>query len=191
MANVVVKFADDVAQRQATTNPSGHYWFITLAPGTNFTLTFNQSDNLRLTPTPQVASLAWVEGILPTGVDIINLPDFEVSIFLNGMIFELQIPSDGSSYSASAISASNPILFNWSLYSQGGTYKVQLGPNGSDVPIWSSNQLASNTYMWDGTLDDGTHITQGSYWWRVSVTKSLGNYILVVFTQQFHIQFSP
>jgi hypothetical protein len=191
VANVVVEFADDVAPRQATTNPSGHYWFITFAPGVNFTLTFKQSDNLRLTPTPQVASLAWIEGTMPTGVNIIDLPDLEVSINLNGIAFELLSPADGSTYSASSISTSNPIQFNWSLYSQGGTYMVQLGPNSSDVPIWSSSQLSSTSYMWNGTLNDGTHISQGSYWWRVSVTKSLGNYILVVFTQQFHIQFNP
>ena len=191
VANVVVKFADDLAARQATTNPGGHYWFITLVPGASFTLTFNQSDNPRLSPTPEISSLAWIEGTLPSGVDIIDLPDFEVSTNLNGMIFELLTPPDGSSYSASAISASNPIQFNWSLYSLGGVYMVEVGPNGSDVPIWSSSQLAATSYMWNGTLDDGTHITQGTYWWRVSVTKSLGNYILIVFTQQFHIQFNP
>jgi hypothetical protein len=193
VANVVVEFADDIAPRQATTNPSGHYWFITLAPGANFTLTFNQSDNPRLTPTPEIASLAWIEGTLPTGVNIIDLPDFEVSINLSGMFFELFAPVNGSTFSASVISASNPIPFTWSLYSQGGTYMVQVGPDGSDVPIWSSNQLAATNYnyMWNGTLDDGTHITQGTYWWRVAATKSLGNYVLVIFTQQFHIQFNP
>jgi hypothetical protein len=191
VANVVVEFADDVAQRQATTNPGGHYWFVTLAPGTNFTLKFNQFDNLGLTPTAEVASLAMIEGTLSTGATVIDLPDFEVSINLNGMLFNLQTPADGITYSAAAISASNPIQFNWSLYNQGGSYKVQLGLNGSDVPVWSSSQLASTSYMWNGTLDDGAHITQGSYWWRVSVTKSLANYILVVCTQQFDIQFNP
>jgi hypothetical protein len=191
VANVVVEFADNSAPRQAHTNPGGHYWFITLAPGTNFTLTFKQSDNLRLTPTSEVASVARITGTLPTGVNIIDLPDFEVSIYLNGNLFELQTPADGNSYSATAISASNPLQFDWSLYSQVGTYMVQLGPNGSDVPIWSSSQLAPTNYMWNGTLDDNTHITQGSYWWRVFVTKSLGNYSLIVFTQQFHIQFNP
>jgi hypothetical protein len=191
LANVMVRFADDVTPRQAITNPGGHYWFITLAPGTNFTLTFDQSDNPRLTPTPEIASLVWVEGTLPTGVDIIDIPDFEVSVNLNGMTFQLQTPIDGSSYSAAAISASNPLQFTWSLYSQGVTYKAQLGPNGSDKPIWSSSQLASTNLMWNGTLDDGTHIPQGSFWWRISVTKSLANYTLIVFTQQFHIRFSP
>jgi Carboxypeptidase regulatory-like domain len=191
VANVLVEFADDVSPRQTTTNSSGHYWFTTLAPGADFTLTFNQSDNRRLTPTAQVASLAWIEGTLPTGVDIIDLPDFEVSTNLNGMFFELLTPSNGSSFSASAISASNPIQFAWSLYSTGETYMIQLGTSGSNDSIWSYNQPSSTSYMWNGTLDDGTHIKQGSYWWEVSVTKSLANYVLVVFTQQFQIQFNP
>ena len=174
--------------RQATTIFGGHYWFITLAPGTNFTLTFNQSDNPRLTPTPEVASLAWIEGTLPTGVNIIDLPDFEVSINLNGIFFELQTPVGWNllfCLSHQCIQ-SNPIYLVTLL--PGRNLYVQLGPNGSDVPIWSSSQLASTNFMWNGTLDDGTHITQGTYWWRVSVTKSLGNYILVVFTQQFTIR---
>ena len=191
VANVVVEFTDDVTPRQAGTNPGGHYWFTTLAPGTNFTLTFRQSDNPQMIPITEIASLAWIEGTLPTGVNIIDLPDFEVSVNLNDMIFELQTPADGASYSAAAISTSNPIQFNWSLYNQGGSYQVQVGPDGSNDPIWSSNQLATTSFMWNGTVDDGTHITQGAYWWRVGVTRSLGNYIVVIFTQQFEMQFTP
>ncbi len=191
VANVVVVFADDVSPRQAGTNQGGHYWFITLAPGTNFTLTFNQADNLKLIPTSEVASLAKIEGTLPTGVDLIDLPDFEVSLDLNGFLFELQTPVDGVAYSASAISTANPVQFNWSLYSLGGTYQVQVYPSGSNEPIFSSSQLAASSYMWNGTLDDGSHITQGTYWWRVAVTKSLGNNIVIIFTQQFDLIFNP
>ena len=191
VANVVVKFADDVAPRQASTNLGGHYWFITLAPGANFTLTFNQPDNPRLTPTSEVASLAWIEGTVPTSGGIIDLPDLEVSINLNGVIFELQNPADVTSFSASSISSSNPIQFIWSLYNQGESYYIELGPKESDEPIWSSDELASNNFMWNGTLDDGSHIAQGIYWWRVAAIKPLGNYFLVVYTQQFHISFTP
>jgi len=191
VANVVMVFADDVAERQAGTNQGGHYWFITLAPGTNFTLTFNQADNLRLIPTAEVASLAKIEGTLPTGVDLIDLPDFEVSLNLNGSLFELQAPVDGAAYSASAISTAIPVQFNWSLYSLGGTYQVQVSPTGSDTPIFSTSQLAASSYMWNGTLDDSTHITQGTYSWRVVVTKSLGNNIVMIFTQQFDLVFNP
>ena len=191
VANVVVEFQDDVASRQSTTNSGGHYWFTTLAPGTTFSLTFNQGDNPRLTPALEIASLAWIEGTLPTGINIIDLPDFEVSTNLNGMIFQLQTPVDGATYSAAAISSSNPIQFIWSLYNQGVSYHVELGPNASDQPIWTSSEVPSNNLMWNGTLDDGTHISQGAYWWRVAMTKSLGNYALVIYTQQWDILFNP
>jgi hypothetical protein len=107
------------------------------------------------------------------------------------MIFELQTPVDGATYSAAAISPYNPIQFTWSLYNQGGSYHVELSPNGRNDPIWTSSLLASTNIMWNGTLDDGSHISEGAYWWRVAVTKSLGNYVLDIFSQQFDILFNP
>jgi hypothetical protein len=191
MPNVVVSFADDVTSRQSTTNAGGHYSFITLAPGTNFILTFKQSDNPGLTPTTNIASLEWIEGTLPTNLNPIDFPDLEVSINLSGMIFQLISPVNGATYSASAISSSNPLQFSWTLYSLGGSYSVELGPNGVDQPIWVTGQLASTSSMWNGTLTDGTHIAAGNYWWRVAVTKSLGGYIQVIHTQRFDLLFNP
>jgi hypothetical protein len=191
VANVVVEFQDDVAPRQSTTDSSGHYRFTTLAPGTTFSLTFNQGDNPQLTPVLEITSFAWIEGTLPTGINIITLPDFEVSINLNGMIFELQTPVDGATFSAAVISSSNPLQFIWSLSNLGESYRVELGPNGSDESVWISGQQASTNIMWDGTLDDGTHISQGAYWWRVAVTKFPGNYVENIYTQKFDILFNP
>jgi hypothetical protein len=191
MANVVVDFADDAAPRQDTTDPSGHYHFISLAPGTSFSLTFNQVDNPQLAPTAEVASLAWIEGTLPVGSNIIQLPDFEISLNINNILFEPQSPADGAAYSAAAIGQSNPIQFNWTVYNQAVSYYVELGLNGNDQPYWSSNDTTQTSVMWDGILDDGSHISQGGWWWRVAATKSLGNYTLVVYTQQRHIIFIP
>ncbi len=190
VANVLVRFADDAAPRQGTTIQGGHYSFTTLAPGTSFKLTFEQADNPSLAPATEVTSLALIEGNLPTGVNPIDLPDLEISINLNGLLFEPETPLNGSSYPASVINAANPVQFIWALYSQGGSYHIELGPTGSDEPIWTSNVIYTNNFMWDGTLSDGMHITQGTYWWRVSATKSLGNYIAVIFTQQFNISFT-
>lgn len=191
VANVVVGFEDDVAPRQSTTNPTGHYWFTTLAPGTTFSLTFLQSDNPQLNPASNITSLARIRGTLPVGVDIIDLPDFEIGINLIGMLFELQTPVDGAAYSASAISSTYKLQFIWTLYSLGGSYHIEIGSQGSDQPLWTSSQIASTNYPWDGTLSDGTHIIQGTYWWRVAVTKSLGNYVVVIFTQPRDLVFNP
>jgi hypothetical protein len=185
--NVVVSFEDDVAARQSTTNTGGHYSFITLAPGTYCILTFEQSDNPGLTPTTEIASLAWITGALPTNTNPIEIPDLEVSINLNEMIFQPNTPVDGAAYSANIISVTNPLQFSWSLYSVGGSYSVELGPNGEDQPVWISGQVTSTSTMWNGTLADGTHITTGNYWWRVAVTKSLGNYSFVVYTQLYDL----
>jgi hypothetical protein len=191
VANVILNFTDDAAPRQAITGLGGHYTFRTLAPGTNFTIVFKQSQNPSLTPPGDIASMARIEGTLPIGANPISIPDLEISIFLNGIDYGLQNPVDGAAYSASAINANNPLQFLWSLYAGGGAYHIELGPNGSDVPAWTSSLIASSSYYWDGTLDNGSHITQGTYWWRVSVTRSLGNYVEVIYTQPFDLLFNP
>ncbi len=190
-ANVVVEFKDDIDPRQASTNLTGHYWFTSRAPGTSFTLTFKHSINPNLVPAVEVSSLAVVNGNLPTGINIIDLPDFEVSLNLHGALFETLSPMDGAAYSASVIGPNNKIPFAWTLYFLGGSYHVELGPTGSDQPIWRSDQLVSTYAMWDGTLNDGTHISQGTYWWRVAVTKSLGNYVVDLYTPPWDITFNP
>ncbi len=191
MPNVVIRFEDDTPQRQSSTNAGGHYSFVTLAPGSNFLLTFKQSDNLGLTPAAEITSLALIKGTLPTAVNPIDIPDLEISINQSGMLFALLSPVDGVAYPAGAINASTPLPFSWSLYNQGGSYSFELGPNGVDQPTFITGQQAATSYLWDGTLTDGTHITAGNYWWRVAVTKSLGNYVLVLYTQPFDITFNP
>jgi hypothetical protein len=191
VANLVVSFKDDTPSRKALTDSSGHYWFITLAPGSAFTLTFNQSDNPQVTPAAEITSLARIEGNLPTGVNIIDLPDFEISLNLNGMLFELQSPVNGATYPASAINLSYPIPFTWSLYNLGGSYHVELISSETDELVWSSGQLASTRLNWDGTLNDGTHISEGIYYWRVAVTKSLGGYVVDIFSQPWNLLINP
>ena len=191
IANVVVEFTDDDPPRKRTTNSDGHYSFITLAPGTTFNLAFNQADNPHLTPVPEIASFAWIEGTLPTGDTSIELPDLEVSINIDGMIFRLVTPVDGASFSAAVISPSNPIQFTWTLYNQGNTYFIELGPNGNDEPVWISGDTTTTSLMWNGILNDGSHISEGAYWWHVGVNKTLGNYELIAFTHEWDLIFNP
>jgi hypothetical protein len=190
VANVLVEFEDDTPSRQYSTDSSGHYWFTTLAPGTSFSVTFDQSDNPDLTPADQISSLAWFEGSLPTGIEVIDFPDFEISLYLNGMIYELQFPLSGAAYSASATTSSTRIPFSWTLYSLGGSYHIELIDYDTNELVWSSNQLASTSYSWDGTLNDGSHITEGTYYWRVAVTRSLGNYVVKIFSQEWFLIFN-
>jgi hypothetical protein len=191
VVGATVEFKDDVAPRQSTTDQKGYYSFITMAPGTEYKLSFNQDDNPQLVPAAHVTSLAWIEGTLPTTANPIILPDLEISLKLEDVLFELQAPIDGATYSASAISSSNPIQFIWTLYNPGGSYHVELYSFFSDQPIWTSNQTGLTNSMWDGTLEAGSHITEGNYWWRVAVTRSAGNNVVLIFTQPLDILFSP
>jgi hypothetical protein len=191
VANILVEFADDDPPRDASTNSGGRYSFITLSPGTTFTLSFSQADNPQLIPVSEVAPIAWIEGTIPIGIDTIDLPDLEVSLNTEGIFFELQTPVEGATFSAAAISPTNPIQFIWSPYNQGNSYHVELGKNGSADPIWTSSETDLTNLWWNGTLDDGGHITEGTYWWQVAVRKTLGDYTLVVYTQKSDLIFNP
>jgi len=191
VANAVVEFTDDTPARKRTTSSGGHYSFITLAPGTSFTLLFNQVDNPQITPVSEIASLAWIEGTLPTGIDTISLPDLEVSLNVGGINFEPLTPPDGATFSAAVISPANPLQFSWTLYNQGVSYYVELGVNGSEDSIWTSPEIVTNNWMWNGRLDDESHISEGNYWWRVAVNKSVGDYNLIAFTQKGDLIFNP
>ena len=189
IANVKVEFKDDVAPRQSNTDQSGHYRFFTLAPGAAFSLTFRQSDNPQLTPPAEITSLASIEGSLPTGVNPIDLPDLELSILQDGSTFELMTPVAGAAYPASIITSSNPLQFTWADYHTGVTYRIELGLNGSDQPLWSSPSINSMNYMWDGTLSDGRHVSEGDYWWRVSAIKTANGYTISVCTHTWDLTF--
>jgi hypothetical protein len=191
IANVIVEFRDDDPARKVKTDSNGYYSFISLAPGTAFRLAFNQADNPQLTPAPEIASLARIEGTLPHGDTIIDLPDLEVSINIQGIIFSLVAPVDGATFSARVISPSNPLQFSWTLYYQGDSYYSELGPKGDDEPVWISGSTTSTSLMWNGILNDGSHISTGSYWWRVEVNKTLENYELAAFTHEWDLIFNP
>jgi hypothetical protein len=191
VANAVVVFEDDAPARKRSTSPTGHYTFITLAPGTSFTLMFSQLENPQMTPVSEIASLAWIEGSLPTGIDTINLPDLEISLTVGGINFEPLTPTDGASFSAAVINPANPLQFSWTLYNQGESYYVELGLNGSEEPIWTSPETVTNNLMWNGVLDNESHLSEGNYWWHVAVNKSLGDYKLLAFTHNWALTFTP
>jgi hypothetical protein len=191
ISGAIVEFSDDAPARKASTNNGGHYSFITMAPGTSFYLMFKQADNPQITPVSEIASFAWLEGTLPTGMDIFDLPDLEVSLNVGGMNFAQQTPADGEAFSAAVISSANPIQFSWTVYNQGDTYYIELGVNGSEDPIWTSPETVSTNLMWNGTLDDGSHISAGNYWWRVAVSNTIAEYKLIAFTHKWDLVFNP
>jgi hypothetical protein len=191
VANVVVSFKDDDPLRKGSTNSGGHYSFITLAPGTSFNLSFTQLDNPQITPNTDIVAFSRINGTLPVAIQIIDLPDLDISLIIDGLKFQLVTPLNGVSFSAAVISPVNPIQFIWTLYNEADSYHVELGRAGSDIVLWNSSETALTNWMRNGLLDDGSHISAGNYWWRVVAKKTLGNYRFTASMQPFDIIFIP
>ena len=43
-------------------------------------------------------------------------------------------------------------------------------------PVWQSPFVDTTAVGFDGTLDDDSHITPGTYWWGVGARKEVGEY---------------
>ena len=191
LAGVVVSFRDDQPTRTAVTDAQGRYWFTTLAIGIDFVLTFEQATNPQLASSTQIASTALIYGYLPASGTVVNLPDLEISVMLNGQIFEPTIPVDGAVFSAANITTSNPIQLVWTTYPQVEYYYAELSRLDTDELLWGSENTTSTNVMFDGTLDDGTKITAGSYYWVVAANRPSGDYTLTIYSQLRDIVINP
>jgi hypothetical protein len=191
LAGVIVSFQDDQPARTAVTDAQGRYWFTTLAIGVDFVLAFEQSANPQLASSTQIASTALMYGYLPTSGTVVNLPDLEISLMLNGQIFEPSSPVDGAVFSAANITTSNPIQLMWTTYPQVEYYYAELSRLGTDELLWGSENTTSTNVMFDGTLDDGTKITAGSYYWVVAADRLSGDYTLTIYSQLRDIVINP
>lgn len=191
LAGITVEFRDDQPVRTAVTDAEGRYWFKSFAIGANFTLTFIQAANPQLSTSTQIASTALLYGYLPSGSQIITLPDLEVSLVVNGQIFEASTPLDGAAFNTTNITPANPIQFVWTTYSQADYYYVELTIPETDELIWSSENTTSTNTMFNGTLDDNTHITAGSYYWMVAASRPTGGYQLIAYTHPHTLIINP
>jgi hypothetical protein len=191
LAGVVVSFRDDQPSRTAVTDAQGRYWFTTLAIGIDFVLTFEQATNPQLASSTQIASTALIYGYLPTSTTVVNLPDLEISVVLNGLTFEPTIPVDGAVFNATNITNNNPIQLAWTAYPQVEYYYAELSSLNTDELLWGSENTTLTNVMFDGTLDDGTKITAGSYYWVVAANRPSGNYYLTIYSQLRDIVINP
>ncbi|HSQ16279.1 MAG TPA: carboxypeptidase regulatory-like domain-containing protein [Anaerolineales bacterium] len=188
LAGVVVSFRDDQPTRTAVTDAQGRYWFTTLAIGIDFVLTFEQSTNPQLASSTQIASTALIYGYLPTSGTVVNLPDLEISVVLNGQTFEPTSPVDGAVFSAANLTT---IQLVWTAYPQVEYYYAELSRIDTDELLWGSENTTSTTVMFDGNLDDGTKITAGSYYWVVAANRPSGDYYLTIYSQLRDIVINP
>jgi hypothetical protein len=183
VAGVTVSFRDDQPSRSAITDSQGRYWFTTYAIGVDFLLSYEQAANPQVTPATSIASAVSLYGYLPSGTTLITLPDLEISLVIAGQSFEPTTPLSGATFSVANITAANPIQFVWTTYNQAQDYYIELCQADNDAILWGSENTTSTNVMFDGILDDSTHITAGSYNWYVAANRVLNDYTITVYTQ--------
>lgn len=191
VAGVSVSFRDDQPPRTFVTDSQGRYWFTTYAIGVDFLLSFEQSANPQYASTTTIASTALLYGYLPSGSTVITLPDLEISLVLNGQSFDPTTPLDGAVFNSANITSANPIQFVWTTYNQAEYYYVELSPTATDEILWGSENTVSTSTMFNGSLDDGTQISTGTYRWFVAANRTINDYSLVIYTQPHSLVINP
>jgi hypothetical protein len=165
----------------ATTDADGRYAFDSASLEETFDVVFAHGWNAQRYTADQVASWAWLEGAAPLDDAGIQLPDLEISLEADSERFELVEPAAGASFSAGQISPRTPLTFEWTPYSGAGFYWVDLGREGETVPVWQSLLPFRTSISFNGTLNDKTRITVGTYWWSVGAQKQIGEFELFVY----------
>jgi len=165
---------------RTTTNANGRYAFDSASLEGTFNVVFAHEWNAQRYTADQVASWAWLEGAAPSDDTGIQLPDLEISLEVNSERFEQVEPAAGASFSAGQISPRTPLTFEWTPYSGAG-YWVDLGREGETGPVWKSLLTSLTSISFNGTLNDETSITAGTYWWSVGAQKQMGAFKLFVY----------
>lgn len=177
-AGVTVKLDQTYAiVATTTTNAQGIYTFDHLtAFDTDLDLLFAQEWSGQY-DVNEVVSWAWLGSFTVSRGTTVALPDFEIGL----LGFEQVDPPTGTSLSASDISAQNPLTFEWSPYPDASAYWVDL-TKGEDLTIvWQSVLVDTTSVAFDGTLNDGSHVTADTYWWGVGARKDAGDYQLTIY----------
>jgi hypothetical protein len=178
-AGVAVKLEDQTYAIvvTATTDAQGFYTFANLsALGPGFNVLFAQEWNEQY-DVGDVVSWAWMGPLTISRGTTVEVPDFEISL----LGFEQVTPSSGDSFSASEISAQNPLTFEWAPYPAASVYWVDLTKGDDLNRVWQSTLVDTTHVDFDGTLEDDSHVTADTYWWGVGARKGVGDYQLTVY----------
>lgn len=178
-AGVTVKLEDQAyaVVATATTDAQGIYTFGNLtALGSGFNVLFAQEWNEQY-DTGEVASWAWLGPLTVLRETAVEVPDFEIGL----MGFEQLTPPSGTSLSAGDISAQNPLTFEWAPYPQSSAYWVDLTKGDDFNRVWQSALVETTSVAFDGTLDDGSHVTADTYWWGIGARKDVGGHFLTAY----------
>ncbi len=125
----------------------------------------------------EVVSWAWLGSLTISKGKTVEMPDFEIG--LQG--FEQINPPTDASYSAGDISAQTPLTFEWMPYPAASAYWVDLAQGDDSTIVWQSSLVDATSVIFDGVLNDGSHIMADNYWWGIGARKDVGNYELTVY----------
>jgi hypothetical protein len=177
-AGVTVKLEDPnyTVVGTANTDAQGVYTFDGLTVSSaEFNVLFSKEFNERYDDA-EVVSWTWL-GPVTVSETTTELPDFEVGL----LSFEQIHPPPEESLSVDEISAQNLLTFEWTPYPGASVYWVDL-MQGDDLNlVWQSPFVDTTAVGFNGTLDDDSHITPGTYWWGVGASKEVGEYELTAY----------
>jgi hypothetical protein len=172
----------------ATTGADGAYQFDVDWPDAEFSVVFSLDSNPQLSPRGDYVSWSWIESIF---IGYTTMPDLEISTTPAGTLFSQTSPANGSYYSTAQITAANPLTFEWTAYPQAEEYWVDLGLDGNDFPLWSSDAVATRFVDFDGTLINSARISQGTYWWAVGSIRTTNDFRILTYTQIWTLYITP
>jgi hypothetical protein len=177
--NVALRLEDQAYNliAETTVGADGVYVLPDLDPSSEgYNVAFAQEWNAQYS-IDQVVSWGWIGPIAVEDGEVIEVPDFEIS--LQG--FKKINPEPNASFSATALSSENPILFEWTAYPQADTYWVDLVRGEEQEMVWQSTRVQATSLAFNGRVGNGTHIQPGEYWWGVGARRALGPYLLTVY----------
>jgi hypothetical protein len=162
----------------ATVGPDGRYSFSGIPPSdTGYNVVFAQEVNESQYTIDQVVSWSWIGPIKVASGDVIELPDFEISL----SDWRPTEPAPEASFSVAGISAQNPMRFEWTPYVTQATYWIDLVAGDSQLLIWQSEPVEETSATFEGILTSGESISPGQHWWGVGGYFAVGAYAQTVY----------
>jgi hypothetical protein len=163
---------------ETTVAADGVYAFDNLpASAGGYNVLFAQESNTDYYGTDQVISWGWIGPVVMGSAEVVELPDFEISL----LGFGPASPEPDDPFSAAELGSDNPIIFEWTAYPHAETYWVDLVKGVEEELVWQSGFIEDTSVLFDGTLDDGTSVQAEEYWWGAGARRELGAFTLTLY----------
>ncbi len=157
---------------ETTVGSDGTYTFANLsASNKGYNVLFAQEWNSQY-EMDEVISWGWLGPIPVEDGSDLQLPDFETSLSGFGQVS----PEPNASFSSG-----DSIDFSWSVYPEATKYWVDLVKDEQQNVLWRSTPVNNTSLTFDGTLNSGSEITPGEYWWGIGARRNLDSYKLTIY----------